>query len=116
MITPIQNVIDGQGVQIALTGMLIVFSGLSLIALFLTYLPRVLARWHGPRTPRSTRREAHRERRVSEEENIHAAIALVVHMELASHESDNQRVTLDVDESTHATWALSTHRMRHFPH
>ena len=40
----IQNVIDGQGVSIAITGMVIVFFALSVISLFIVALPRILAR------------------------------------------------------------------------
>ncbi len=38
-----QNVVDGQGISIAITGMLIVFSALVLISSFIAVLPRALA-------------------------------------------------------------------------
>ena len=38
-----QNVIDGQGISIAITGMLIVFTALVLISLFITVLPRIVS-------------------------------------------------------------------------
>lgn len=37
-----QNVIDGNGFAIAITGMLIVFAALAIISLFIALLPRVL--------------------------------------------------------------------------
>jgi Na+-transporting methylmalonyl-CoA/oxaloacetate decarboxylase gamma subunit len=37
-----QNIIDSQGVSIAVTGMLIVFSTLIIISLFIAVLPRIL--------------------------------------------------------------------------
>lgn len=40
----IQNIRDADGLGVALTGMLIVFSGLTLISLFIAVLPQVLAR------------------------------------------------------------------------
>ncbi len=40
-----QNVVDGNGVPLALTGLAIVFSGLLIIALFIGSLPRMLATW-----------------------------------------------------------------------
>ena len=38
----IQNIIDGQGVAIAITGMLIVFAALAIISLFIALLPKML--------------------------------------------------------------------------
>jgi hypothetical protein len=39
----IENVVEGHGFGIAITGMVVVFSGLVLVVLFLTALPQVLA-------------------------------------------------------------------------
>ena len=38
----VQNIIDGQGISIAITGMVIVSFALSLISLFIATLPRIL--------------------------------------------------------------------------
>ena len=40
----VQNIIDGQGISIAITGMVIVFFALTMISLFIAALPRILAR------------------------------------------------------------------------
>jgi Na+-transporting methylmalonyl-CoA/oxaloacetate decarboxylase gamma subunit len=40
----VQNIIDGQGVSIAITGMVIVFFALSVISLFIAALPPILER------------------------------------------------------------------------
>jgi Na+-transporting methylmalonyl-CoA/oxaloacetate decarboxylase gamma subunit len=40
--TGIQNIVEGQGVDIAITGMLIVFLALGLITLFIAFLPNLL--------------------------------------------------------------------------
>ena len=40
----LQNIIDGQGISIAITGMVIVLFALSAISLFIAALPRILAR------------------------------------------------------------------------
>ena len=40
----LQHVVDGQGVSIAVTGMAIVFSSLTLICIVISLLPRVLSR------------------------------------------------------------------------
>ena len=51
----VQNIIDGQGISIAITGMVIVFFALSVISLFITALPRILDRvallWPEPEDP-----------------------------------------------------------------
>lgn len=39
----LQRIADGQGLPIALAGMIIVFTALLLITLFITVLPRILA-------------------------------------------------------------------------
>jgi hypothetical protein len=41
----IQNIIDGDGIGLAITGMLIVFVGLIVISLYIASLPRLLAGW-----------------------------------------------------------------------
>ena len=38
-----QNVVDGQGMELAMAGMLIVFVVLALISLFIALLPRILS-------------------------------------------------------------------------
>ena len=40
----VQNIVDGQGVSIAITGMVIVFFALTLISLFIAALPSILKR------------------------------------------------------------------------
>lgn len=40
-----QNVVDGNGIPLALTGLSIVFSGLLFIALFIFSLPKLLKQW-----------------------------------------------------------------------
>ncbi len=38
----VQNIIDGQGINIAITGMVIVFFALSIISIFIAALPKIL--------------------------------------------------------------------------
>ncbi len=45
-----QNIVDGQGIDIAITGMSIVFTALALISLFISMLPRILALWSPERS------------------------------------------------------------------
>ena len=80
----LQNVVDGQAVGIAITGMLIVFSALVLITIFITALPKILdlldpylpavEHPHAAPTPA--------ESLPSDEEKIVAAIGFVLHHEM----------------------------------
>lgn len=38
----IQNIVVGQGIKIAISGMIIVFAALTLISFFIYYLPKIL--------------------------------------------------------------------------
>ena len=74
----IQNIIDGQGIPIALTGMGIVFCVLALISLFIAFLPKltaILGRYF-PET------EVHHisAPKTSSNDAVLAAIAYVYHM------------------------------------
>jgi Na+-transporting methylmalonyl-CoA/oxaloacetate decarboxylase gamma subunit len=109
-----QNILDNHGFSIAVLGMTIVFAGLTLIALFLSLLPTVLTAIQERRVQRSPRNVTARERRVSEEDNLLAAVTCVVHMELALLEEEDSRVTLEVDESARPAWAQAMHRLREF--
>jgi len=76
-----QNIVDGNAISIALTGMLIVFTALALISLFIGALPRILSALephfpvveHHPPAPA--------EGLPSDEERIVAAIGTVLHAE-----------------------------------
>ncbi len=79
-----QAISEGQGVTIAVTGMLIVFFALAIISLFLRLLPVVLG-WMEPILPRL---ESHAhpptpaERLPAEKERLVAAIGYVLRMEM----------------------------------
>jgi Na+-transporting methylmalonyl-CoA/oxaloacetate decarboxylase gamma subunit len=78
----VQNIIDGQGIDIAITGMVIVFFALSVISLFIAALPRILTvvaqKWpesedrHGP-APSQTVLSA------APSDEMVAAIAITLH-------------------------------------
>lgn len=76
-----QNIIDGQGISIAITGMVIVFFALSVISLFIAALPRILAlfarRWPETEGHHAVRSAAPSQQTVSNE--VVAAIAMVLH-------------------------------------
>ncbi|MDP6040874.1 MAG: OadG family protein, partial [Candidatus Latescibacteria bacterium] len=76
----VQNIIDGQGMPIALTGMLIVFSVLVLISLFLVVLPKILA----VIAKKFPEIEGHVERVQDEDDgSVLAAIGFVLHQRRA---------------------------------
>ena len=77
----VQNIEDGQGVGIALTGMVIVFSVLALISAFIVLLPKVLAVM-AKKFPESA---GHHAGHVQAEDDgpLMAAIGFVMHMRQA---------------------------------
>lgn len=109
----VQNIVDGNGVSIALMGMMIVFCGLAMISLFIALLPKILALLQG-KPVKAPARHVHHDRPSSETEEITAAIGYVIHMEFEKLSSDNQKVTLEIEESSGSSWALSN-RMRTLP-
>ncbi|HCK40092.1 MAG: hypothetical protein CMJ72_08755 [Planctomycetaceae bacterium] len=80
----IEGITAGNGVSIAITGMLIVFFALTIITLFIRLLPEILA-WMEPILPRL---ESHAqpssaaERLPLDNEKIVAAIGFVLHLEM----------------------------------
>ena len=104
-----QNVLDGHGVAITLIGMVIVFSGLLLISLFIAQLPRLLD-FFDRLTTRTARPEAPSEAvaervTVPQGEEIMAAISLVVHMELERLTGESQKITILRRSGQGAIWA-----------
>jgi len=78
----VQNIVDGQGLAIALTGMIIVFIVLIFISTFIVLLPKILA-VIAKKFPET---EGHFERTQEEEEDdgpLLAAIAFVLHQRRA---------------------------------
>lgn len=108
-----QNVLAGDGVGLALTGMFIVFTGLLLMSFFIASLPRMLD-WAGVARTRlaSARIQAadesklEREAMVWAEEDLLAAIGCVIQMELEYEQSrDDQRITIRRGEAEH-NWEI----------
>ncbi len=109
-----QNVLDGNGISITLTGMLIVFSGLLLISFFIARLPdilRVFDRLAALGKPREQPAMATTEEVQDDEAAIMAAIGLVLHMELERSAGDLQKITIDRSKQPQSTWT-SAGKMR----
>lgn len=104
----LQNIIDGNGIGLAVTGMLIVFFGLVFISLYITALPRVFA-WTQAQQRRAKRKAPTPARTASglDDPALCAAIALVIQMELDNEQVlDAQRITIARDEAQGA-WAFA---------
>ncbi len=90
-----QNIVDGDGVPLALTGITIVFGGLVLIACAIAVLPRVLARWDRWRAPKGAKGEgAAAEEATLPSPEVRAALAWVALRELEVFQlGDQTRLT-----------------------
>ena len=107
-----QNVIDGHGIAISITGMLIVFSGLTLISLFIVALPKILAL--GGAEKKAAAAKAAVESAASAEpteEDIIAVLALVLHAELEHSLGEMTHLTISRQQRTGSVWA-SAGKMR----
>jgi Na+-transporting methylmalonyl-CoA/oxaloacetate decarboxylase gamma subunit len=84
-----QNVLDAEGISLAVIGMLIVFSALTLISLFIAALPKVLD-FLNDYLPEPAHHDSHAGlagNEPDEEELIIAALGYVLHRELHKVES-----------------------------
>lgn len=108
-----QNVIDGNGIGITVTGMLIVFSGLLLISLFIAALPRALElkgriaaiRDISAPVPTAAATEP------PSEAEIMAVISLVLHLETERSLGEGHRLTISRQNRQGSIWA-SAGKMR----
>ena len=82
--TGFQAISEGEGVSIAVTGMLIVFFALAIISLFIRLLPMVLAVLEPilPRLESHTQPPTAAEQLPTDHEKIVAAIGYVLHLEM----------------------------------
>jgi len=88
--TGLQAIRDANGFGIAITGMLIVFTALSIISLFIRFLP-ILLEYLDPYLPQVTTHHAPSvaERMPSEDQRIVAAIGYVLHEEMKKAATSN---------------------------
>lgn len=108
-----QNVIDSNGIGITLTGMLIVFSGLLLISLFIVALPRVLELKERIVAVRniSIPEPADTPETPPSDAEIMAVISLVLHLETERSLGEGHRVTISRQKRQGSIWA-SAGKMR----
>jgi len=123
----VQNIVQGNGVAISITGMAIVFSGLVVITVFIKVLPFLLdlplkkqlqettssktgvAPVAGTAAAESTTEEG-------DEKDIASLIGLVLHLEQERHfQSDNQFITMNRYSGQQSIWGMKG-RMRSTPH
>lgn len=100
------NVVDGNGIGITLTGMLIVFSGLALISFFIVILPKVLD-WFAQPSFRSSQ-VATDEQVVSDpeptEQELLAVITLVLHAEMERSLGELTQLTISRQQRHGSIW------------
>jgi Na+-transporting methylmalonyl-CoA/oxaloacetate decarboxylase gamma subunit len=116
-----QNVIDADGIGIAITGMAIVFSGLVLISLYISSMPKLLSRMEKAVAKKQARKAAKKAKveaaaapaipltELSDE--MMAAVAFVIRAEAEYEDAeDHQRITVQHDDAN-TVWAV-TGRLR----
>ncbi len=110
-----QNVLDGNGLSITITGMSIVFAGLAFISLFISQVPNALALLDRLFAPRPSRPEPETgltaEPGEPTEEEVLTAIALALHLELERSSGDSQKITISRKQRQASIWA-SAGKMR----
>lgn len=102
------NIRAGNGFEISLTGMIIVFSGLLLISFFIVLLPRVLIlldRLIASGSPSATVADsASSVPSAPTQAEIMAAISLAIHIELERRGGDMQQITMAKRPSSGSFW------------
>jgi sodium pump decarboxylase gamma subunit len=117
----LQNVFDADGIGIAITGMAIVFSGLVLISLYISSMPKLLGRMEKEVAKKQARKAAKKAKAaeaaspvkpVTElSDDMMAAIAYVIRAEKEYEDAeDHQRITVQHDDANQV-WAV-TGRLR----
>jgi Na+-transporting methylmalonyl-CoA/oxaloacetate decarboxylase gamma subunit len=112
-----QNVLDADGIGIAITGMLIVFSGLVFISIYIALIPKILPRMESgfrklkEKPSKAPKAAAMVSGGTDVTEEMMAAIAYVIRMEREYEDAeDHQRITV-VREEAGRVWAV-TGRLR----
>jgi Na+-transporting methylmalonyl-CoA/oxaloacetate decarboxylase gamma subunit len=102
------NVIAGNGFEIALTGMSVVFTGLVLVSLFIAALPRLLdraGRTTAPRLQPARAAASGRESSTGIEPDLLAAMGCVLQAEYERELlSDHQLITIRDDDAEQRVW------------
>ncbi|MFW5972752.1 MAG: OadG family protein [Bacteroidota bacterium] len=105
----IDNIIAGDGIGLAITGMLIVFAGLIFISLYIAAIPRALEWAESQKQRREERRRPAPTAAASgiEDPTLRAAIALAIQLELENElPLDAQRITIQRDAAQNA-WTFA---------
>ena len=126
----VQNIVQGNGMAISMTGMAIVFSGLIFITIFIQLLPFLLGLSFKSRknevsssktedvttTGSDVADSVEAAADEFDDKDIASLIGLVLHLEQERHfQSENQFITMDRNNSQHSMWGISG-RMRSTPH
>lgn len=106
-----ESIIEGNGFGITLVGMLIVFTGLVLVSLYISSLPRILNAMQRSRERREQRgavtAKQPEDAALTDEQALIAAIGYVIEAEIElGNLLDYQRITIQRDESQRI-WAVA---------
>lgn len=130
----LQNIVEADGISISITGMLIVFSGLLLLSLYIKWLPRVLEIL-GRKTKYNKRKEILSEKDTEspgqkenelaaqkaaelEKTNIASVIGFVLHLEMQRYMgngAEDEQITIARGEVPPSMWR-AVGKMRQMPH
>lgn len=130
----VQNIIQGDGIAISLTGMAIVFSGLIIMSFFIKMLPKILQllekkpEAEAPSVEKIEAPEAKLEAEKApvaaaaaaadgdDDKDIASVIGLILHLENERHyQSDNQFITINREMTQQSKWGR-TGQLRSTPH
>lgn len=104
----LQNIIDANGINLSLTGMSIVFTGLALIALYISVLPRCVALFSKKTKGRPDRLPADETRESDTvDPELIAAMAFVIDREYNGLRQA-QRITLSPETDQRVNWGLQS--------
>ena len=93
-----EAVVAGGAIGVSLTGMSIVFSGLVLISIFITTLPKILEfiANFGEKSETVSAVDAVAQEAETEEQDLASVIGLVMQMEAARHETKEEQEEIDI--------------------
>ncbi|MFC1742732.1 OadG family protein [Candidatus Riflebacteria bacterium] len=111
----IENIIQGKGFEITITGMLIVFAGLGLLSLAIYILPMAI-NFFDQLFVSAKKLEGKEQQKIvaDTDAEILAAIGLVLHMEMERFHTEHQKITFRPMDSHFSMWA-SAGKLRALP-
>ena len=102
----IDNIMNNQGIEITIVGMVVVFCGLVFIALFLTVLPKILSLFEGKGEYVPEKFTSLQTAKNEVDPKIYAAIAYALHLNsVATSVYDRQIITIRRETPQGSLWS-----------